>query len=475
MVERLTPSGPLSPDDPLSKLGAAVGDAIDKIAEDGTGGESPLFDRGQGQGDPVGDAIEKKRRKRAEEKEQAGDDEAEDEDEQDEEEEEEADQDEEDGSKSKESPKDDSGKESHSSEGKESETPSDDPAKSQAVADEAAKVKGILEALPESVLNGYKKFISGGDLSKITTLAELKTVADKFGDDYWRTNKRLAGKDPDAAPETKPGDEQKTKEEKAAPEVPAELRRIDDRLQQLQQEGKEAVSQRKGWKGEVTRLEAEQAALLRTRGTEKYDEEKLADITQQLLNARDAHDSWDAEFNRLKNLNEEVKGRRHELSIILDTKARLDRAEREGQESETARRTHAYTEKVEAAFKAEVAEIVKTHKGLTPEFLERLKSSVGLEIHRMALHGEAPTLDEVPAVVSRVVGDYIKPIKEATEAAKRETMEQYTKDKAADAPKVPDPKNRRVKRKPGDGRARRVGSLEDLQGQVFDNQAWDNE
>ena len=37
-VDRI-PGGPVSPDHPLAALGEAIGDAVDKIKDDGTGGD----------------------------------------------------------------------------------------------------------------------------------------------------------------------------------------------------------------------------------------------------------------------------------------------------------------------------------------------------------------------------------------------------------------------------------------------------
>lgn len=430
----------------LDQLQSAVFSAIDAVADDGTGGEPPILgDTGnegeeETQTDPPADDGEGEGEGEGADGEGAakdGDDAAD--------------------------PKEKAGEVS---------PPPPDPSKespSPSVTDESAKVKEMLSYLDEGTINGIKKYISGGDLSKLTTLAELREATRKHSEHYWESQRRLA----DLAGKGKPKEGDETTEEvtppkkSPAPETDPELRPFDDRLQTLQTKGKDALAQADGWQKEIEKRAAEVKRLRGLKDTEDYDESALTAAYNSLEEARAEAEGWMSTFRGYAEQNKEVKSQRALTESLVKARKAQERQATEANQSKLSEATKAYTDTFETNF-------VKftTDLKVPADDLAGLRKNLSLAIHREAVSGSPVGIADLPKVVEDTVKQHMAVIERERASAKREALEQYTKDKTGDGPKKPLTKKRVAAETKGRSKGG-VSTLDDLHDRVMGNEAWD--
>jgi hypothetical protein len=428
----------------LDQLRTAVFSAIDGVADDGTGGEAPIIgDTGNEDDDeqtpPAGEGDEGDEGGEGAAGEEGDGDGA----------------------------ADDKGKVTEGVTPPPAEPSKESPSAS--VTDESAKVKEMLSYLDEGTINGIKKYIPGGDLTKVTTLAELREATRKHSDHYWESQRRLA----DLAGKGKPkeGEEPPATDPigkgKPATEVDPELRPFDDRLQTLQTKGKDALAQHEGWKAEIAKRTAEAQRLRRLKNTEDYDESAYAAALEAVEEARSEADGWMSTFRGFAEQNKEVRSQRALTESLVNARKAQERQATEANQSALAKATKAYNE----SFDSNLTRFTTDLK-VPAEDVPELREQIAIALHREAVSGSPVSIDKLPTVVEDAVKKHMAILQREREKTKRETLEQYTKEKSGDAPKKPGTKKRVAAETRSKGKGG-VSTLDDLHDRVMGNEAWD--
>ncbi len=425
----------------LDQLRTAVFSAIDGVADDGTGGEAPIIgDTGNEDDDeqtpPAGEGDEGDEGGEGAAGEEGDGDGA----------------------------ADDKGKVTEGVTPPPAEPSKESPSAS--VTDESAKVKEMLSYLDEGTLNGIKKYIPGGDLDKILTLAELREATRKFGENYWDAQRRLSPKGKDgeteqATTEVPPGGK------RPAATVDPELRPFDDRLQTLQTKGKDALAQHEGWKAEIAKRTVEAQRLRRLKSTEDYDESAYAAALEAVEEARSEADGWMSTFRSLAEQNKEVRSQRALTESLVNARKAQERQATEANQSALAKATKAYNE----SFDSNLTRFTTDLK-VPVEDVPELREQIAIALHREAVSGSPVSIDKLPTVVEDAVKKHMAILQREREKTKRETLEQYTKEKSGDAPKKPGTKKRVAAETRSKGKGG-VSTLDDLHDRVMGNEAWD--
>lgn len=317
-----------------------------------------------------------------------------------------------------------------------------------------------LDGLAKDHLDAVRKFVSGNTLEGISedafAAAEQKMVAD-----YWRLQRENAALAKAAKPQDAPADPAASQ-----PAPPKEVEHIHARMQEIvTSDGPRAREQCEAWKAHAGKLRND---LATKEASGELDSDEINKI-YRAINAADRNSElWQKTYNKHSREFRDLNLREQEVRLTLDTRDRLDRQEKKAAEDAREGLSNSFLTDWNKTYD----EVLSTdsYKALDAE------DKAALRMHAMAqTYFEAGKRDggiaekDVKGFLSKVIEDYVAPIKRAEERAKKELATA----KAVDAPKIPPQANR--PRKPRENKTSRSAepSLRELEIQINKHEAWD--
>lgn len=326
---------------------------------------------------------------------------------------------------------------------------------------EAAKAEATLAAMPEAKRDAIKKFLPGG---KPTSESDLNMAERLAYEDYWRNQRRLAeaAKQPPTTPTEpapKPGPVQD----------PPELAPYNEKIQQIQREGKYAFEQINGWRTERTKILGQIDALAekRRRDLASVDPDDILSLNEKVRQIDLQIDGWQNVLNQRAQSEVETINEKKRAATLLDLTSRLDRQERALETKARSESTKQFTN----AFEREVKSLAKTlnvPEADLPSFRELLGSAVFVEGQYRQAQNQPFTLADLSQFLKAKAGG----LQRMRAGAKQEGQTSYVKDKKADAPKAPPTKQRFVA--PGSRRpASPQRDMRSLRDRIVNSPDWD--
>lgn len=311
----------------------------------------------------------------------------------------------------------------------------------------------VLAGFDPQYANMLRKFAPGG---KITTAEELVRAQAASANDYWRTQQRMA--------------EQAQREREVPPPTPAEvppppeLARFDNAIQVVVDRAKGFVANIDGWARERVRVlnEAHELTARRRSGDSTVDPDDIASKWARVHEIDGFIQGWNQKYLDQREKYDDLTARRGEVEMILDTRARLDyQAKRDAEQD----RDFATQE-----FFADWSKALKKHAADMKVAPSRLAALERRARHATFFAATDKPIEDIDAFLKDVVSDFIQPIEEARQAGATD----YTKNKAADAPKIPAPgKPVETDAAPVESRSPR-DQLRDLEKRVMSDKAWED-
>lgn len=301
-------------------------------------------------------------------------------------------------------------------------------------------------------VNMLRKFAVGG---KITTPEELRDAQARAANDYWRTQERMADQARRAAEVPPPTP--------AEVPPPPELARYDTSIQAVVDEAKGIVLNVQGWSQERVKAlnEASTLTARRNRGDSTVDPDAVSEAWARVHEIDGHIQGWNRQYLTKRNEYDSLSMRRGEVEILLDNRARLDRQAQRDEQTAQDSATQEFFNEWSKTLK-EVAARLKVPPSRLPALEKRAR-------HATYFAATDAPITDVKGFLSEVVQEFLQPMEEA----RQEGAAGYTRDKAADAPKVP-PQSKTVTAEPAATSLSPRDQLRDLEKRVMDDKAWES-
>lgn len=316
----------------------------------------------------------------------------------------------------------------------------------------------LLKDYSRDEIDALRKYAPGG---KITSPEILKEARAKVAANYWENTRRLAeqarGAEPTSAATTPPADGE-------APPQPPELARYDAPIQAVVTEAKRAIASITGWTTirAQTIQEASTLQARRARGDSTVDPDEITE-KWNYVHQIDGHiEGWQKHYQAQRGQFDDLLARRDEVKLLLDTRDRLDRQEREeGEKKQNVEVQNYYSE-----WSKHLKELAVEYK--VPEArLAKLEKDARAATYFAATEAAIP---DIRAFLNEFVKEFMDPITAAQQAG----AASYNKVKADHAPKQPPAGGKSVpETPPADAPLSPHDALRSLERRVMSDDAWE--
>lgn len=286
---------------------------------------------------------------------------------------------------------------------------------------QAVSEADLLKDYTRDEIDALRKYAPGG---KITTPEILREARAKFASNYWENSRKLAeltqGKGPTPDTPAAPPEEAS---------LPPELARFEPHIQATVTRAKSIIANITGW--QKTRAEKIQMAsdlqARRNRGDSTVDPDDISAAWNEVHQIDGYINGWQGKYAEQKEKFDDLLARRDEVRLLLETRDRLDRQAREEATQDEEFATQEYYNE----WSKHLKELATEHK-VPPHRLAKLEKDAKAATFFAAT--SAPIED-----TRAFLNDFVKEFMEPLAAAKQEGAEDYIKRKAADAPRQPAP------------------------------------
>lgn len=330
------------------------------------------------------------------------------------------------------------------------------PAAAPAPQPQAVSEADLLKEYTRDEIDAMRKYAPGGKLTSPEVIREARA---KVASAFWENNRRLAeqaqpGKGP--TPDAQPAPTEEA-------HLPPELARFEPHIQATVTRAKSIIANITGW--QTTRAEKIQTAsdlqARRNRGDSTVDPDDISAAWNEVHQIDGYIQGWQGKYAEQKEKFDDLLARRDEVRLLLETRDRLDRQAREEATQDEEFATQEYYNE----WSKHLKELATEHK-VPPHRLAKLEKDAKAATFFAAT--SAP-IEDTRAFLT----DFVKEFMEGVSAAKQEGAEDYTKRKAADAPRQPAPGKPVVEEPVQPASLTPHDALRSLERRVMSDDAWE--